>query len=114
MKLSSVITLRKGMIKMIETLIDNPGFEQNPHTEIERKFIPVFPERLTEFRENTHHPYQLVCHVTSANNLNRHGGYNHSDFSSFSRLNTVAGTCSKSSEPSNSSKINSAISRVFS
>jgi len=36
---------------MVETLIRNPEFEQNPHTEIERKFIPVFPEKLTEFHE---------------------------------------------------------------
>lgn len=36
---------------MVEILIKNKEFEQKPNQEIERKFLPVFPEKLLEFRE---------------------------------------------------------------
>lgn len=36
---------------MVETLHSNPEFEQNIAHEIEQKFLPIFPEKLAEFRE---------------------------------------------------------------
>lgn len=36
---------------MIETINDSPEFEQKPYKEIERKFLPLFPEQLAAFRE---------------------------------------------------------------
>lgn len=37
---------------MIETLTPNYEFEQKPNREVERKFVPLFPERLDRFRES--------------------------------------------------------------
>lgn len=37
---------------MLETVTGNSEFERKPHREIERKFLPVFPEKLAEFRES--------------------------------------------------------------
>jgi uridine kinase len=36
---------------MIETIQGSEEFEQKPHRETERKYLPLFPDRLTQFRD---------------------------------------------------------------
>jgi len=38
---------------MIETILDNPEFEQNSSREIERKYLPLFPQTLLNLRERS-------------------------------------------------------------
>lgn len=42
---------KKGNNNMVETLVHNPEFDQNSTREIEQKFLPLFPERLADLRE---------------------------------------------------------------
>ena len=37
---------------MVETLNGSKEFEQKPHREIERKYFPIFPDRLNQFRDS--------------------------------------------------------------
>lgn len=44
---------------MIDTLTKNPEYEQQPNREIEKKFIPLFPEKLAHLRERAQPIEQL-------------------------------------------------------
>ena len=51
MKISSIISVKKRSNSMSELLATSKEFEQNIPYEIERKFVPIFPEQLSELRE---------------------------------------------------------------